>query len=311
MDALSGARQGERIVSGGFKRLAHDRITVRPQVRRTFDSDEMDELRGSIRELRIQNSGIEGSGVLQALLVAPEGEGYRLIAGEKRFRATREEGVPQVPCVIVPQVSEGMTRLLQLTENALRSAPPVLEEARALCETMEQQGLSMRDLARVLGKSLGYVSNRTALLQMPPDVQAMVEKRGDTLKHAAIIQGVHDEELRAELIRAVVEDDLSVKALERRLQPTPAESPASPAPQDEDAATDEDMAEAPSTPSLAPRSSAPRDPVGDMLKPAARLAQEASRALAGASLSPVYKKLVRAQIRDLESSLADLKQLLR
>jgi len=175
-DDLFGARQGERIVSPGFKMLAHDRITVRPQVRRTFPQEEMDELRASIRALRKENGGIEGTGLLQALLVALEDGRYHLIAGEKRFRATQEEGLPEVPCVIVPAVSEGMTRLLQLTENALRSAPPVLEEARAMRETMEQQQLSQRDLARLLGKNRGYIENRVRLLKMEPALQDMVTR---------------------------------------------------------------------------------------------------------------------------------------
>ncbi len=312
MDALFGARQGERLVSNGFKMLAHERITVRPQVRRTFDADEMDELRASIRELGAHKSGIEGTGVLQALLVAPEGEGYRLIAGEKRFRATRDEGLPLVPCVIVPAVSEGMTRLLQLTENALRSAPPVLEEARALRETADEQGLSVRDLARVLGKTPGYVTNRMALLKMAPDVWAMVEARGDTLKHAPLIQAVQDPELRAELIHAVVEDEISVKALERRLQPAEA-SRASAAQDDQntDVDTGQASAQAPAAPRSEPRHSKERDPVGDLLKPAAKMAQEASRLLAGASLTPDYKKQVRAQTHALEGTLADIKRLLR
>lgn len=219
-DTLFGARTGgERSVSGGFKMLAHARITVRPQVRRTFAPEEIAELRGSIHELRAAKGGIEGTGVLQALLVCPEGEGYRLIAGEKRFRATQEEGLPEVPSIVVPQPGEGMIRLLQLTENALRTPPPVLEEARALRETMDEQKLSLRDMARMLGKTLGYVSNRLALLKMSQDVQAMIEARGDTLKHAPLIEAVQDGERRAELIRAVVEEGISVRELERRLAP--------------------------------------------------------------------------------------------
>jgi ParB family chromosome partitioning protein len=70
-----------------------------------------------------------------------------------------------------------MTRLLQLTENALRSAPPVLEEAQAMRETMEQQQLSQRDLARLLGKNRGYIENRVRLLKMEPALQEMVTQR--------------------------------------------------------------------------------------------------------------------------------------
>ena len=219
-DTLFGARTGgERSVSGGFKMLAHARITVRPQVRRTFPRNEVDELRGSIHELRAQKGGIESTGVLQALLVCPEGEGYRLIAGEKRFRATQAEGLPEVPCIVVAAPNEGMIRLLQLTENALRTAPPVREEARAIRETMDEQGLSQRDMARMLGKTLGFVSNRMAILKMGEDVQAMIDARGDTLKHAPLIEAIEDQTLRAELIRAVVEEQISVRELERRIAP--------------------------------------------------------------------------------------------
>lgn len=218
-DELFGVKQGERIVFGGFKMLAHERITVRPQVRRTFPASEMEELRGSIRELCATKGGTEGSGVLQALLVASEEGGYRLIAGEKRFRATQAEGIGEVPCVIVPAVSEDMTRLLQLTENAARSAPPVLEEAQALQETLHQQEISQRDLARLMGKSLGYITNRLALLTMGEDVQEMVGRRSDTLKHAPLIDAVQEQARRQELIAAAVDEGISVKELEPRLQP--------------------------------------------------------------------------------------------
>ena len=218
-DALFGARQGEKIVSGGFKMLAHDRISVRPQVRQTFSPLELEELRASVHELREQGQGIEGSGVLQALLVCPAENGYRLIAGEKRFRATQEEGLAQIPCVVVAAPkAEGTVRLLQLTENALRSAPPVLEEARAIKETMDEQNLSLRDMARLLGKTLGYVTNRVALLKMSDDVQEMVGARGDTLRVAAHIEKVADNELRSELIRAVVDEGIGEREVLRRIE---------------------------------------------------------------------------------------------
>ena len=218
-DALFGARQGEKIVSGGFKMLAHDRISVRPQVRQTFSPLELEELRASVHELREQGQGIEGSGVLQALLVCPAENGYRLIAGEKRFRATQEEGLAQVPCVVVAAPkAEGTVRLLQLTENALRSAPPVLEEARAIKETMDEQNLSLRDMARLLGKTLGYVTNRVALLKMGEDVQEMVGARGDTLRVAAHIEKVAEATLRSELIRAVVDEGIGEREVLRRIE---------------------------------------------------------------------------------------------
>jgi ParB family chromosome partitioning protein len=166
--------------------LTHDRITVRPQVRRTFPKADMDELRASIREIRAQNGGIEGSGVLQALLVSPLHDesgaliGYRLIAGEKRFRATQAEDVPEVPCIVIPEASEPVVRLMQLTENAQRTPPPVLDEALAIRDTMQELNLSLRDMGRMMGKSLGYVTERVGLLKMGEDVQEMVFARANT-----------------------------------------------------------------------------------------------------------------------------------
>ena len=275
-DELFGARAGETVVAGGFKMIPHGRITVRPQVRQTFTPQEMEELRGSIRELRARGQGIEGSGVLQALLVCPEGDGYRLLFGEKRFRATEAEGLPAVPCVIVaaPQ-AEGMVRLLQLTENLLRSDPPVMEEARALAETMEADSLSMRDLARALGKTLGYISNRTALLKMSADVQAMVTKRGDTLRVAAHINKVKDADVRAALIAAVIEEGISEREVLRRIealavtgvetsdeQGSEGESePASEAGQSSSNGSSEKADKAPAAPSLRPVVRAAKDAI--------------------------------------------------
>jgi len=224
-NALFGAKKADTPVeSGGFKLLSHSAIKVRPQVRQSFLDDEMDELRGSIRALRDQGQGIEATGVLQALLVCPEGEGYRLIAGEKRFRATKAEGIKLVPCIVINAPdNEGTIRLMQLVENSIRTAPPILEEAKAIRETMDVQQLSLREMARLLGKTLGYVTNRISVLKMRDDVQEMIGKRGDTLKHAALLERIEDEAIRRELIKAVIEEEISVKELERRITPSKTE----------------------------------------------------------------------------------------
>jgi ParB/RepB/Spo0J family partition protein len=326
-DDLFGARQGERIVSGGFKMLAHERITVRPQVRRTFAQAEMDELRASIRELHAQKGGIEGTGVLQALLVSMEGSQYRLIAGEKRFRATQAEGLTEIPCVIVPAVSEGMARLLQLTENALRSAPPVLEEAEAMRETMDQQKLSQRDLARLLGKNRGYIENRVRLLKMGPDLQEMIVQRPDTIKHAQLLAGVRDPDLRHQLIRAVVEEEVSVKELERRLTLTNFKTSAEPLPQAgishevpscDGTLVSEDHNFQASLPShdgrevmnnAPPDASKRDDPLATSLIPATSLLAQAQRQLTGLSFPPTYKGDLHVQIKKLEEHLAQIKDL--
>ena len=83
---------------------------------------------------------------------------------------------------------------------------------------MEAEKLSMRDLARALGKTLGYISNRTALLKMRADVQAMVARRGDTVRVAAHIDKVEDEAARAALIQAVGEEGIGEREVLRRIK---------------------------------------------------------------------------------------------
>lgn len=306
-NALFGARQGERLVSGGFKMLAHDRITVRPQVRQTFPQAEIDELRSSIRELRAQGGGIEGTGVLQALLVCPEGDRYRLIMGEKRYRSTREEGVPEVPCISVATVQEGMIRLLQLTENAQRTDPAVMEEAAALRETMTAQNLSLRDMARLLGKTLGYVTNRVDLLKMGEDVQTMVSQRSDTLKHAPIIDKIQDAVTRAELIRAVVMDGISVREVERRVAPPLTQSAAE---INRDSTADGDGRKgggfANGFNTSNGNSSALPDPIMAALQPAQTFITEAARLLSTKKLSAEYRIKVKQHLSAIEQQIKQL-----
>ncbi len=212
------ARADTPTQSGPFRMLTHAQITVRPQVRQSFPSDEMAEIGASIRELRAQKGGIEGSGILQALLVTPESEGFRLIAGERRFRASQSEGVEMLPCVVVAPVPESAIRLLQLTENALRTPPPIGEEARAIQDAMTEDKLSIRDMARLLGKDKSYVEARVNLLKYPSDVQEMVSARADTLRHARHLANVQDNELRSQLIVAVRDEGIGEREVKRRIE---------------------------------------------------------------------------------------------
>ena len=304
--ARQAAEPKEPEASSSFKMLAHDLIQVRPQVRRTFPQAELDELSASIREIRAQGGGIEGSGVLQALLVAPKGEGYRLIAGERRFRATQAAEVTQLPCIVVPSAPEGMVRLLQLTENAQRTPPPILEEAAAIQEAMREQELSIRNMARALGKEKGYVEGRLNLLKFPPDVQEMVSARADTLRHARHIGAVEDEGLRAALIRAVAEDGISEREVQRRIAAasiSPDEEPAA------EAALSARAASAASEEALKLRGeSTPQDMVSTSLRPLASLVAKFTRQLIQVPLTGEMKQAVASELSLLEQEIAALKR---
>ena len=219
VDKLFGARQGEQVLSG-LKLIQHHHIEVKPQPRTNFSATEVAELASSISTLHESGEGIEGTGILQPLLVTLQDNSrairYRLIAGERRFRASQEAGLTQVPCLVVT-IGENGVLPVQLIENLQRQNLAPLDEGRALQQLKDEQNLSIREIAKSLGKTRGYVTNRLDLLKMEADVQSMVSSREDTLKHAALINTVQDADLRSELIRTVIEESASVKAIENRI----------------------------------------------------------------------------------------------
>ncbi len=309
-DALFGVQQGERVVSGNFKMLAPDRIATRPQVRKTYPKDEIDELCNSIRELHKEGLGIEGTGILQALIVVPDGDGYRLAFGEKRLRCAMAEELKEVPCIVIAAMSEGIMRLLQLTENAVRSSPPILDEAEAIRETQQEQKLSLRDLARMLGKGKGYVEDRLNLLSYPNEVQNMVSARADSLRSARHIAAVEDEAKRLALVRAVIEDDLSEREVKRRIS---GETDSSNVSSTQNGNVNNGAS---STRSQTlgndeiNQNDTPRDPLTQCLKPASSFAAEAASLLKTAHLTPDYRRELAGELDVLEKQIGKIRKII-
>jgi ParB family chromosome partitioning protein len=204
---LFGARQGEQL-SSGLKLIPLSKIQQQNQPRQTFPPHEISELAASLNELRQRGEGIEGTGFLQPILVTEHEDGYRIVAGERRFRASAEAGIELLPAVVVSMSSSNVL-LAQLVENLQRRDLPPLEEARGMHLLMTKQHLSLRETARVLGKGKGYVENRINLLKMGADVQEMVSVQTDTLLHARDIDAIEDTKLRQELIHEVLQNGLS------------------------------------------------------------------------------------------------------
>jgi ParB/RepB/Spo0J family partition protein len=218
-EALFGARTGESLTNS-LKLVPAGHIQRAAQARKSFPQQELDELAHSIEDLRSRAEGVEGTGILQPLLVAENPYGhefpYRLIAGERRYRAAGIVGLDTLPCLVV-EMDEDSIAVAQLVENLQRQNLAPLEEARAIEALMASQKLSIRDSARLLGKGKGYIENRLALLKMGADVQAMVETRADSLLHAREIDSITDAALRAELIDAVLHESLSRAMLRDRI----------------------------------------------------------------------------------------------
>jgi ParB family chromosome partitioning protein len=200
----------EVLVGGpGEPELAHlpvETIHANPrQPRKRFDGEATSALADSIR----------AQGLVQPVVVRPrKAGGYELIAGERRWRAAREAGVPTVPA-LVREADDRDTILLGLVENVAREQLSAVEEARAYALLMDEFELTLGDLGERVGKAKPTVSNRLRLLELPDDVLALVERGELTEGHARAVLAVPDQDGRRRLARKIVRRGMSVRNAER------------------------------------------------------------------------------------------------
>jgi ParB family chromosome partitioning protein len=200
----------EVLIGGaGDPELAHlpvEQIHPNPrQPRRRFDHEATAGLADSIRM----------QGVIQPVVVRPRAEGgFELIAGERRWRAAREAGVPTVPAV-VRAADDRDTLLLGLVENVAREDLSPVEEARGYAVLVDEFELSLGEIAERVGRSKPAVSNKVRLLELPDDVLAMLERRELSEGHARAVLAVPDQAERRKLARRIVAQGLSVRAAEK------------------------------------------------------------------------------------------------
>ena len=214
MSSVGNARRGlgrgfEVLVGAADPELAHipvDQIHPNPhQPRKDFDREAVSGLAESIRS----------QGLIQPVVVRPRVQGgYELIAGERRWRASREAGVATVPAV-VRDADDRDTLLLGLVENVAREDLSPVEEGRAYAILLDEFGLSLAEVAERVGKSKPTVSNRVRLLELPSDVLDLVG-RGDLSEgHARALLSIPDHDARRRLARRIVREGMSVRAVER------------------------------------------------------------------------------------------------
>ena len=200
MATVEGARVTE---SGGVKKLPVEFIIAnRANPRRTFNSEQLEELTNSIRE----------KGVMQPLLVRPSDDPniFEIIAGERRWRAAQKAGLHDVP-VIVRDVGDKEALELAIIENVQRADLNPLEEAMGYGQLIEQFDYTQQDLAQVIGKSRSHVANTLRLLRLPEDVREMVSSGTLTAGHARTLITAEDP---ATLARQIVSGGLSVREAE-------------------------------------------------------------------------------------------------
>lgn len=189
------------------------------QPRKEFDKEALEQLADSIRQ----------AGVLQPILVVENGTRYRIVAGERRYRAARLAGLATIPCIARAWTQEQQLEAA-LIENLQREDLNPIEEAQAIKSLMQQCGYTQEEAAKRLGKSRPAVANSLRLLTLPPDVVQLVLEKKLSAGHARVLAGVSPEARQQELARQCVLYEYNVRKLEEIAKKPAARDRAQPAP---------------------------------------------------------------------------------
>jgi len=173
------------------------------QPRQTFEGEELEELAKSVKE----------QGILTPLLVSKTEKGYRLIAGERRWRAAQKAGLARVP-VVVRETTAVQSLELALIENIHRKDLNPIEEAMAYNRLLEDTGATQESLAARIGKDRATIANTLRLLKLPASIQKDLMDGRITMGHARVIAGLKDALEQKALRDEIIKKDLSVRQSE-------------------------------------------------------------------------------------------------
>ena len=204
LDALF--MDNETVDSGGVVTLRLSEIEPnRDQPRKIFSEEALNELADSIRE----------HGVLQPLLVRPlPGGSYQLVAGERRWRASRMAGLQEVP-VVIREMDEEQVMEIALIENLQREDLNAIEEATGYKQLMERYGMTQEQVAKRVGKSRPAIANALRLLNLPQKVMDMVGEGEVSPGHARALLAFDDQDRIVEIAQKVKTGKYSVRDIER------------------------------------------------------------------------------------------------
>ena len=206
LDALFADNSIEEIASTSAVKLKiMDIEPNRDQPRKIFDEDALAELADSIAK----------HGVIQPLLVRPMPDGsYQLVAGERRWRASRMAGLTEVP-VVIKELSDDEAMALALIENLQREDLNAIEEAQGIKALMDTLSLTQDEAAERVGKSRPAVANALRLLKLPDNVIALVSDGKLSPGHARALLGFKDEQDIIETADLIIEKGLTVRDVEK------------------------------------------------------------------------------------------------
>jgi ParB family chromosome partitioning protein len=206
---LADARAPVASSAGGVTRLPLEQVHPdRANPRRVFDEAALEELAASLKN----------QGVLQPILVRKDGRGgYRIIAGERRWRAAQRAGLKDVPA-LVKEASDAEAYELALVENIQRQDLSPLEEAEAFRRLVEERRLTQEQVADRVGKDRSTVANALRLLGLPNEVKQLLAEGDLDMGHARALLGLSKAAEMVTLARAVVTDKLTVRDIEARVK---------------------------------------------------------------------------------------------
>jgi ParB family transcriptional regulator, chromosome partitioning protein len=189
-------------------RIPIDRIDPNPlQPRSSFQPDRLRELAQSI----------DANGIIQPLIVRQKGERFEIVAGERRWRASRLAGLTEVP-VVVTNTSNDHLLEVSLIENIQREDLNPIEVAQAFDRLHREHQLSHEDIARRTGKDRSSVTNMLRLLKLPPDIQLLLAEYRLSMGHARALLGLSDPEIQRDIAEKITAQGLSVRQVERMVQ---------------------------------------------------------------------------------------------
>lgn len=174
------------------------------QPRKNFDAEELSSLADSIAEY----------GLIQPITVRKVGERYKIIAGERRWRAARMAGLSEVPVNII-SADDKKASEIALVENIQRKDLDPIEEADAFASLIDDYGLTQEEVGRRVGRSRSAIANALRLLELPPEVRARLSNGTLSEGHAKVLLGIKDKSLIAGAADAVAARELSVRETEK------------------------------------------------------------------------------------------------
>lgn len=173
------------------------------QPRKYFDEDKINELASSIKE----------HGVFQPIILKKLIDGYLIVSGERRYRASIQVGLDKIPAVI-RNYTDSKVAEISLAENLQREDLTPMEEAFAYDLMIKELKITQNEVASKVGKSRSYITNTIGLLRLPHEVQELINKKSISMGHARTLSKLKDEKMIIELANKVVLENLSVREIE-------------------------------------------------------------------------------------------------